>query len=252
MIDLKYTTGDNYIKLPHLALPVAFEPVDAEECLSFALSELGRRKRAVKEGIKAKSHPRLLVVIDELTELASSADVNNSLATLARMGAGFNITFLSATQYPTAKEISAQFLRNMQTRLSFVQDDAQASRIALGITGAEKLERFKAIARINGEKPFFVRFPHIDEDRGDVKKFVEKRIKKWGGHWEYLESISEKKNIIDTLDEEMKRYLDSILKYESPGLKIGMNRINEIVKSEFGNGIGNSKQRLLQQAVLES
>lgn len=252
-IDFKATAAINYDDLPHLALPQAYEPGEALEAVQFAYSVVNERKNSVRKKCADESKWYwLVVVIDEITELVTDCPkVVPMLNSIARLGREFKVVFLCATQYPTASTIDSQFLQQMTTRICFKVKNAQASRVILDEPGAESLPPYEAMCQFNKtNKTIRKKFQYLNP-KTDIPNLVKWANKKYGKR-DYLKIHPEKESIIETLDGTMKTYLDAILKYETPGLKVGMNRINEIIKNEYGVGIGNKKQTLLQQAVLES
>jgi hypothetical protein len=83
----------------------------------------------------------LLLVIDELAELADHDDALAALERIARMGRAFGLSVILATQYPTKDVVRRQIKVNMTAQVAFRVPDGAASRVILDRDGAEKLSR---------------------------------------------------------------------------------------------------------------
>jgi S-DNA-T family DNA segregation ATPase FtsK/SpoIIIE len=134
--------------LPHLACPVVTEPAPSVEVLAQIVAELERRKR------QGYQHPRIVVFIDELAELAdvAGAQVEANVKRLLQVGRGLGVHVIGATQKPLAAVIGSLVKANFPVRIIgkvASQDDA---RVAAGIagTGAERLPGRGAMLLLRG------------------------------------------------------------------------------------------------------
>lgn len=85
--------------------------------------------------------PHIIVVIDELAELINADKnlVQNYLVSLGQKSRASGIHLICATQTPRAEIISGKLKANFTTQIAFQVQNLQESRIALGVSGAEKL-----------------------------------------------------------------------------------------------------------------
>jgi len=134
---------------PNCALVQMNDPADALHHLAAAYGELQRRLR-----IMAGNHvnlweqwqgaPRLLIVLDEISNLAQELGGRGRELLWQRMrmlsaeGRKAGVTLVMALQDSTARSIDAPTKRN-STRVVFRVVDGEASRVFLGAAGAETL-----------------------------------------------------------------------------------------------------------------
>lgn len=144
--------------LPHAAgRPVASDPQDAAQVLAEQVAEIERRQRAFLrlgardlDGYNVKAGPgdqlpRVLLVIDEVTELALTLGLKSpfyrDLIRLACQGRAFGLTMVLATQNPKAEVLNTLIRGNLAGRIAFRVTTADHSRVILGEGGAERLPR---------------------------------------------------------------------------------------------------------------
>lgn len=85
--------------------------------------------------------PHIIVVIDELAELIN-ADKNltqNCLISLGQKSRASGIHMICATQSPRAEIVSGKLKANFTTQIAFQVQNLTESKVALGVSGAEKL-----------------------------------------------------------------------------------------------------------------
>lgn len=133
-------------ELPHLATPLVSDPVESVRVLRLAVAELERRKQQVKltaEGKLPTNLPRLVVVIDELAELAEVAgtQVEANIKRLLQIGRGVGVHVMAATQKPLASVIGSLVKANFPVRMVGKVASSEDAKVAAGIpgTGAERL-----------------------------------------------------------------------------------------------------------------
>ena len=83
----------------------------------------------------------IVVFIDELADLVMTAGepFSAALLRLAQKGRAAGIHLVCATQAPTAKLLSGELKANFPVKIAFKCSSAVASRVVLGVAGAEKL-----------------------------------------------------------------------------------------------------------------
>ena len=157
--------------IPHLRnRPVAVSPDDAIDALNYVADEMDQRQVQFQAafarnlqmfnercaGVGLEPLPRIVVVIDEVTDLAMQAGAafNDPLVRIASKGASFGITLILSTQNPKFSVMDTLIKGNLSVRVSFrVATDAH-SRVILGSVGAEKLPRTirgRLMARIDSD-----------------------------------------------------------------------------------------------------
>ena len=140
-----------YNGIPHLSQPVVTSPAQAVAALEQAVTGMETRYKAFKErgskeladyNRKAKTpFPRIVIVIDELSDLmmTSGKDIEDSIVRLAQMGRAAGIHLVIATQRPSANVITGMMKANIPSRIALAVTSALESRIILDANGAEKL-----------------------------------------------------------------------------------------------------------------
>lgn len=152
-----------YRGIPHLFAPVATEVDEATALTARVLAELERRMalfaRAGAKNLAAynrrayESLPLLLLVIDEVTDIALEAGLKSSfyqnLIRLVSKGRAFGLSVILATQNPKAEVLNTLIRGNLSTRIAFRVTTADHSKTILGLSGAQNLPR-----TIRGRLPF--------------------------------------------------------------------------------------------------
>ena len=151
LIDPKMVELSAYNGIPHLSQPVVTSPAQAVAALEQAVTGMETRYKAFKErgskeladyNRKAKTpFPRIVIVIDELSDLmmTSGKDIEDSIVRLAQMGRAAGIHLVIATQRPSANVITGMMKANIPSRIALAVTSALESRIILDANGAEKL-----------------------------------------------------------------------------------------------------------------
>lgn len=166
LIDPKYVEFDVWRPLPHLITPVVNDPPQVPCILRWALEELEYRYRVMAQvhaknlrDFNARSQksepvmdessnpvpkklPRLIIIIDELSDMMRS-DVRNEVETLicriAQKGRAAGIHLVISTQVPSKDVITGVIRANCPTRIAFRVSQECDSRVILDSPGAEKL-----------------------------------------------------------------------------------------------------------------
>jgi S-DNA-T family DNA segregation ATPase FtsK/SpoIIIE len=153
MIDPKLLELSVYDGIPHLLAPVVTSPKDASEMLRRMVFEMERRYRVLADkGVRnidsfnasasaAERLPYIVIIIDELADLmlASSAQVEDSIARLAQMARAAGIHLILATQRPSVDVITGVIKANFPARVAFQVSSGTDSRTIIGGQGAEQL-----------------------------------------------------------------------------------------------------------------
>lgn len=123
--------------LPHLLRPVVTRATDALVLLADLVQEMERRDRT---GI---SRPRIVVVIDELADLAlvGGRAMERFLTRLVQRGREAGIHLIACTQKPTAALVGSLVKANFPARLVGAVVSPEDAKVATGVagTGAERL-----------------------------------------------------------------------------------------------------------------
>lgn len=175
LIDLKNTDLVPLARLPHVdVLATDNEPAYGVLAQAFALME--RRKA------EHVNTPRLLVVVDEYTDLIDDKQTMFHVDRIARQGRSFNINFLVATQHPTSKALGGSTIKtNFLARCVGQVTDASAASNATGRRGthAELLPDMGAFLYIRGAAE--TRFQSYKLTGIDVESMITKIGRRWSG-----------------------------------------------------------------------
>ena len=156
MIDPKRVELLRFNGLPHLMGKVETDLTRIAGVLRWCTVEMDRRYRLL-EGAAAKdiaaynkkiarrqnmtSIPRLVVIIDELSDLMmlAPAETESALVRLAQMARATGIHLVVATQRPSTDVVTGLIKANFPARIAFAVASAVDSRVILDGSGAEAL-----------------------------------------------------------------------------------------------------------------
>jgi S-DNA-T family DNA segregation ATPase FtsK/SpoIIIE len=166
LVDPKMLELSVYDEIGHLLMPVVTDPQKAAGALRWAIEEMERRYRLMKqlqvrnvqsfnqaienneipEELKNSENPPqclpyIVVVIDELCDLMMTApkDVEDCVQRLAQKARAAGIHLILATQRPSVDVLTGVIKANLPCRLSFQVASKYDSRTIIESTGAEKL-----------------------------------------------------------------------------------------------------------------
>ncbi len=156
MIDPKKVEFSIYAGIPHLLVPVVSDPKKAAGALSWSVNEMERRyslmeqsgvrnikgyNRYVEETGDGEPLPKIIIIIDELADLMSTArdTVETSIQRIAAKARAAGIHLLIGTQRPSVDVITGTIKNNIASRIAFHVTSQVDSRTILDMTGAEKL-----------------------------------------------------------------------------------------------------------------
>ncbi|WP_121605293.1 helicase HerA domain-containing protein [Virgibacillus sp. Bac332] len=100
--------------------------------------------------MRQRRQGHIYVIVDEAGELLAPAHLTKKesadylacqscISEIARLGRGFHVHLIYATQYPTKDILNGQIKQNAETRVCFRLPTEIASRVALDESGAEEL-----------------------------------------------------------------------------------------------------------------
>jgi S-DNA-T family DNA segregation ATPase FtsK/SpoIIIE len=203
VIDPKRVEMTPYNGIPHLLTPVVTENEKAVNALKWAVAEMDRRYKLLAEAGKrniaeyneasALQMPYIVILVDELADLMSTAqaEVEGAIVRLAQMARAIGIHLVLATQRPSVDIITGLIKANITSRIAFAVASQIDSRTILDSSGAEKLlgngDMLFTSAEYN--KPKRVQGAYIGEK--EVKKVVD-FFKQQVGAVIYNEEILEK------------------------------------------------------------
>ncbi len=165
LVDPKMLELSVYDGIGHLLMPVVTEPDKAAGALKWAIEEMERRYKLMKNyqvrNILAYNNavtndeikqtdplqqkldllPYIVVVVDELSDLmmTSPKDVEDSIQRLAQKARAAGIHLILATQRPSVDVLTGVIKANLPCRLSFQVASRHDSRTIIENIGAERL-----------------------------------------------------------------------------------------------------------------
>ena len=193
LIDPKKVELNIYNGIPHLLVPVVFEPKKAAGSLHWAVQEMERRfelieaqnvrniaqyNAAVADDPHKEKLPQVVIIIDELADLMMSApdDVETSICRLAQKARAAGMHLIIGTQRPSVDVITGLIKANIPSRIAFTVSSQIDSRTIIDAQGAEKLigRGDMLFAPVGSSKPTrvqgsFVSEKEIEEIVGFVK-----------------------------------------------------------------------------------
>lgn len=207
-IDPKKVELNIYNGLPHLIVPVVFDPKKAAGALHWCVVEMERRydileqmgkrnlaqyNEATKDDPAAERLPQIVIVIDELADLMTTApdDVETSIARIAAKARAAGMHLIIGTQRPDVSVITGTIKSNIPSRIAFTVSSQIDSRTILDGAGAEKLvgRGDMLYSPVGSRLPLRVQGAFVDEKEiEDIVKFIKSNC----GTCHYDESISAK------------------------------------------------------------
>ena len=156
LIDPKKVELNIYNGIPHLLVPVVFDPKKAAGALHWAVTEMERRfelieskntrniaqyNAAVADDPTQECLPQIVIIIDELADLMMSApdDVEASICRLAQKARAAGMHLIIGTQRPSVDVITGLIKANIPSRIAFTVASQIDSRTIIDTQGAEKL-----------------------------------------------------------------------------------------------------------------
>ena len=182
LIDPKKVELNVYNGIPHLLVPVVFDPKKAAGSLHWAVQEMERRfelieaqnvrniaqyNAAVADDPHKEKMPQVVIIIDELADLMMSApdDVETSICRLAQKARAAGMHLIIGTQRPSVDVITGLIKANIPSRIAFTVSSQIDSRTIIDTQGAEKLigRGDMLFAPVGSSKPIRVQGAFVSE-----------------------------------------------------------------------------------------
>lgn len=211
-IDPKKVEFSMYNGIPHLLVPVVFDPKKAAGALHWAVTEMERRydileatgkrnlaqyNEATKDDPTAERLPQIIIVIDELADLMTTApdDVETSINRIAAKARAAGMHLIIGTQRPSVDVITGTIKSNIPSRIACKVSSQIDSRTILDTAGAEKLigRGDMLFSPVGSMSPTRVQGAFVDE--AEIEKIVA-FIKEHSEEKEY------DKKIVDSINKE--------------------------------------------------
>lgn len=157
LIDPKKVEFNVYVGIPHLRVPVISDPHKASGALNWAVKEMmerykafsengvrdinGFNKLAEKKDSELEKMPRIVIFIDELSDLMMAApkEVEDSICRIAQLARAAGMHLVIATQRPSVDVITGLIKSNIPSRIALKCSSQIDSRTILDGSGAEDL-----------------------------------------------------------------------------------------------------------------
>ena len=211
-IDPKKVEFSMYNGIPHLLVPVVFDPKKAAGALHWAVTEMERRydileatgkrnlaqyNEATKDDPSAERLPQIIIIIDELADLMTTApdDVETSINRIAAKARAAGMHLIIGTQRPSVDVITGTIKSNIPSRIACKVSSQIDSRTILDTAGAEKLigRGDMLFSPVGSMSPTRVQGAFVDE--AEIEKIVS-----------FIKEHSEEKEydskIVDTINKE--------------------------------------------------
>lgn len=155
LIDPRQVEYNAYSQLPHLLMPVIYEPLRAAAALEWVLSEMDRRYELLQrnqarnrdEYLRKTAYapdrepmPNIVILIDELSDLMLQAreQIEPLISRIAAKSRAAGIHLIIGTQRPTVDVLTGVIKANIPSRIGFSVTSQMDARV-IDLLGAEKL-----------------------------------------------------------------------------------------------------------------
>lgn len=175
IIDLKQLSFLPFRNIPNVTIGTGI--TDAMKMLGAAAKEVRKRNNEIeKSGSRSntKNLQKIVVIIDEAADISPAAfsgddkaiakQMENDIATIARLGREVKVHLLYCTQYPTAQVISPQIKINCGMRLGLYVPTFKNSEVVLDRKGAEDLHAIPGRAIFKKNLYTTVQIPYVGGD----------------------------------------------------------------------------------------
>ena len=182
-----------YDGIPHLLNPVIKDMELVVNALQWVIEEMRRRYRMLQQEHVKKitdynkklgypAMPYIVIVVDEVAELilASGADVEDKIKSIAQIGRAAGVHLILATQKPTVNVITGIIKSNIQGRMAFSVATAMDSRVIIDQMGAETLIGKGDMLYVDATTPKPIRIQCTfasGEDTEEIVKQVKDQVK---------------------------------------------------------------------------
>lgn len=201
LVDPKVVELQVYEGIPHLLLPVVYDPKHAAAALRWAVEEMERRYELLAragvrnlqsynqrvEKLRGRTEPEssdieeferlpyIVIILDEFADLmmVASKDVETAVARLAQKARAAGIHLVMATQRPSKEVITGLIKANFSSRIAFRVASKIDSRIILDQSGADALLGYGDMLFLRPGSSLLTRVhgPFVSED--EVQRVVQ-------------------------------------------------------------------------------
>lgn len=162
----------------------------ANKTLRWLVQEMNSRYKTMEQqgtnNIEDTSLSKIVVVIDEFADLiGQDKSIEKSVVMLAQKSRAAGIHLIIGTQYPKAEVLTGLIQANIPTRVCLKVNTNIQSRIAINVSGGEKLLEHGDMLFINGSMTETIRIqaPFISAyDKHKVIKIAKERFTGKGGY----------------------------------------------------------------------
>ena len=281
LIDPKSVELEFYNEIPHLLVPVVTEPERAAMALGYAVTIMtdrykkfsehkvrnldGYNEKMIKDGTLEEVLPKIVIIIDELSDLMSvaSAKVQESISRLAAMARAAGMHLVVATQQPLASILTSVIKANIPSRIALSVSSNSHSRVILDSPGAERLQGNgdMLFSPVGTREPMRIQGSYVsDEEIRKVTEFIKKQMDP-----EYSSDVMQvvvtgpTNNLVDDEDELFRDAVEMVMQSNprqasvsmiQRRFRIGYNRAARLVDMMEERGIvgmseGSNKPRLV-------
>ncbi len=203
LVDPKMVEMSFYNEIPHLYTPVIVDMELLNNALHWAVQEMNRRYRILKQmRVKkiteyhakegAESMPYIVIVIDEMADLmlSTGVDVESKVVRLAQMSRAVGIHLILATQRPSVNVITGLIKANVPGRMAFSVTTSIDSRVVIDQMGAETLIGNGDMLFKSPINPRPIRIQGAFTDTQDIENVIDFIKNQTGENLEYREDIT--------------------------------------------------------------
>ena len=180
LIDPKQVEFTSYKNIPHLLMPIIFNPREAVAALKWVINEMERRYELLfnlkvrniqtyNETVEKENRlPRIVVIIEEFADLMIQVQnpIEMLVTRIAQKARAAGIYLIIATQRPSTNVITGLIKANIPSRIAFRVSSHIDSKTLLDCGGAEKLlGKGDALYAPSGSpKPYRMQCPFISDN----------------------------------------------------------------------------------------
>ncbi len=212
LIDPKKVELNVYNGIPHLLVPVVFDPKKAAGALHWCVTEMERRfdliesmnvrniagyNEAIADDPTKEKLPQIVIVIDELADLMMTAanEVETSICRIAQKARAAGMHLIIGTQRPSVDVITGLIKANVPSRIAFTVMSQVDSRTIIDASGAEKLigRGDMLYAPVGSTKPMRAQGAFVsDAELESIIEFIKENSVKEENHAENTRAIMER------------------------------------------------------------
>lgn len=212
LIDPKKVELNVYNGIPHLLVPVVFDPKKAAGALHWCVTEMERRfdlieaqgvrniagyNEAIADDPTKEKLPQIVIVIDELADLMMTAanEVETSICRIAQKARAAGMHLIIGTQRPSVDVITGLIKANVPSRIAFTVMSQVDSRTIIDSSGAEKLigRGDMLYAPVGSMKPMRAQGAFVsDAELENIIDFIKTHSVQEEGHIENTRAIMER------------------------------------------------------------